>query len=144
MPAHLFHGVLRMDYHTAQEADVSRQHYSVCPRYWYVDAVFVCHGCGGEFLFTVNEQRFWYEDRRFYVDSSPRHCNECRKADRVRVELKRRYDYLISEALGQCPLEMKQEIVGVINALEAAEGEIPEKMSENRTRLYAQLAKTVY
>src|SRR6185436_18703578 len=61
MPKHLFFGAQRLDYKTAQRADISKQHYTVCPRHWYVDATFICSDCGREFVFTASEQRFWYE-----------------------------------------------------------------------------------
>jgi hypothetical protein len=141
MPKHLFFGAQRLDYTTAQPANISKQHYTVCPRHWYVDATFVCSDCSREFVFTANEQRFWYEDRRFWIDSLPKRCAECRKAERVRLELRKRYDLLIGEALGPCPIETKKQVVEIINELEMAEGGIPEKMIENRSRLCGQLSK---
>jgi hypothetical protein len=142
MPKHLFFGAGHLDYKTAQRADVSKQHFTVCPRHWYVDATFICLDCGREFVFTASEQRFWYEDRRFWIDSLPKRCAECRKAERARLELRKRYDSLIGEALGQCPTETKKQVLAIINELEAAEDQIPERMIENRSTLYAQLSKT--
>jgi len=43
--------------------------------------------------------------------------------------------------LGQCPIETKKQVVEIINELETAEEQIPERMSENRSRLYGQLSK---
>ncbi len=140
MPKHLFFGAQHLDYKTAERADISKQHYTVCPRHWYVDATFICSDCGREFVFTASEQRFWYEDRRFWIDSLPKHCVECRKAERTRLELRKRYDSLIGEALGQCSIETKKHVIGIINELEAAEIQIPEKMIENRLKLYEQLS----
>ena len=141
MPAHFFFGAERMDYKSAKRADVSKQNYSVCPRYWYVDAAFICRECGKEFVFTAREQRFWYEEMRFWIDSLPTRCAACRKQQRTRLELRKRYDALIATALGACPPEAKKEVVAIINELEAGEDEIPERMKQNRATLYAQLAK---
>ena len=141
MPSHLFFDSRRMDYSTAQRADISKQNYSVCPRHWYVDATFICRDCGEEFTFTASEQRFWYEDRHFWIDSLPTRCIPCRKEQRTQLDLRKRYDSLIATALGACPPETKKEVVAIINELEAAEDDIPEKMKQNRTVLYAQLAK---
>jgi hypothetical protein len=143
MPKHFFFGVRHMDYNTAQRADISKQHYTVVPRHWYVDATFSCHDCGTDFIFTANEQRFWYEERRFFIDSLPKHCLRCRKAERTRLDLRKRYDALVSQALRQCPKQTKQEVVDIINELEMTGGEISEKMVATRSRLYAQLSKTV-
>ena len=142
MPKHLFFGAQNLVYKTARRADISKQHYTVCPRHWYVDATFICSDCGREFVFTASEQRFWYEDRRFWIGSLPKRCAECRKAERTRLELRQRYDSLIGEALGQCPIEAKKQVVEIINELEMAEVQIPEKMIENRSILFAQLSKT--
>jgi hypothetical protein len=92
-------------------------------------------------VFTASEQRFWYEDKRFWIDSLPKRCSECRKAERTRLELRKRYDSLIGEALRQCPTETKKQLVEIINELETAEGQIPERMIENRSTLYGQLSK---
>lgn len=142
MPSHLFFGSRRLDYSTAQRGDISKQNYSVCPRHWYVDATFVCRDCAEEFIFSASEQRFWYEDRHFWIDSLPTRCIPCRKEQRTRSNLRKRYDVLIAAALGACPAETKKEVVAIINELEAAEDGIPEKMKQNRTVLYAQLSKT--
>jgi hypothetical protein len=84
MPLHLFHGVVSIDYGTAVRAQVAKQDYTVCPRHWYIDATFKCIDCGNDFLFSTDEQRFWYEQRRFFVDSIPTRCPACRKKERAR------------------------------------------------------------
>lgn len=141
MPSHLFFGSQKINYSTAQHADISKQNYSVCPRHWYVDATFICRDCGKEFTFTAGEQHFWYEDMHFWIDSLPTRCIPCRKEQRAQLILRKRYDSLIATALGECPPETKKEVVAIINELEAAEHQLPEKMKQNRTVLYAQLAK---
>ncbi len=84
MPAHLFHDALKLNYDSAQRADTSKQAFTVCPRHWYIDATFRCVDCGCEFVFSREEQKFWYEERKFYVDSQPNRCAACRKKGRVR------------------------------------------------------------
>ena len=81
MPTHTVLGCVRIDYDSAERADIAKQDFSVCPRHWYVDATFRCEECGCEFVFSAREQQFWYEERRFYVDSQPRRC-----ARRKRIE----------------------------------------------------------
>lgn len=84
MPAYLFHDALSLDYDSAQPADISKQNYRVCPRYWYIGATLRCPDCGTEFGFPPEEQKFWYEELKFYVDSFAARCATCRKKDRVR------------------------------------------------------------
>ncbi len=141
MPRNFFWEARSMDYKAAQKADISKQNYTVCPRHWYVDATFICRDCGQEFVFTASEQHFWYEEKQFYVDSCPRSCVTCRREERTRVELRRRYDQIIAEALGNCLPENKQEAVGLICEIEATEESFPARMQENRTRLLKQLEK---
>jgi hypothetical protein len=69
MPPHLFFGALHIDYSTAMHANSRAQNFSVCPRHWYVDATFRCARCGLDFVFTAEEQRFWYEQLGFWIDS---------------------------------------------------------------------------
>ena len=61
---------------------MTRQNYTVSPRHWYVDATLRCNSCGGEYLFSANEQKAWYEDFGFYVDSFPDQCKTCRRDQR--------------------------------------------------------------
>ena len=84
MPQHFFHGAVSINYDTAVRADVSKQDYTVCPRQWYIDSTFKCMDCCKDFLFSAEEQRYWYEQRRFYVDSKPTRCPACRKKERAR------------------------------------------------------------
>lgn len=84
MPPHFFHGAVFIDYSTAVRAEVAKQDYTSCPRHWYIDATFRCIDCGKDFLFSAEEQRFWYEERKFYVDSIPTRCPICRKKERAR------------------------------------------------------------
>jgi hypothetical protein len=84
MPAHLFHAAVQVDYASAVRADITKQDFTVCPRHWYIDATFKCVDCGSEFPFSAKEQFFWYEERRFFVDSLPKRCALCRKKERAR------------------------------------------------------------
>ena len=78
MPAHFFYSA-RVDYSTAVRADISKQNYSVCPRHWYLNAETICTDCSEPFIFSASEQKFWYEDLYFWVDSFPNQCPNCRK-----------------------------------------------------------------
>ena len=90
MPRHLFRDAVSVIFESAERADITRQNYTVCPRHWYVDAIFRCADCGTEFHFPASEQQFWYEELKFYVDSLPRRCPGCRKKERARkLEAKR-------------------------------------------------------
>ena len=44
MPAHLFWGALYFDHETAIRANPEKQNFTICPRFWYLDAA---EGAGG-------------------------------------------------------------------------------------------------
>ena len=57
----------------------------------YFDVPLRCEDCGSKFVFEASEQRFWYEELKFWVQSRPKQCAACRKIrrDRKRDQLTR-------------------------------------------------------
>jgi len=141
MPPHFFYGSLRINYETAIPAAVDKQNCSICPRYWYVDAVFGCARCGAEFLFSAGEQRAWYEEYGFWVDSLPRHCPECRRDLRKLKAVRHEYDQNVAHTLRHGDLESKKRLASVIDQLCERGGELPPRINENRRRLASQIAR---
>ena len=75
----------------AIRGDVSKQdfctaHYT--PKYFYLDESKQCQDCGCDFIFSAQEQKFWYEERKFNFNSSPVHCLDCRKKRRSKNRLR--------------------------------------------------------
>ena len=142
MPAHLFYGAVRINYDTAVRSDPGKQNCSICPRYWYVDATFPCDRCGGEFSFSAAEQRTWYEDYGFWIDSLPRHCLPCRRDLRNLKTVRQEYDRSVTHVLQHGDLDSKKRLAAVIDQLYELGGELPPRINENRRRLANQIAKT--
>ena len=44
----------------------------------YVDQDKVCEKCRDDYVFRKEEQKYWYETLRFWVQSKPKHCPKCR------------------------------------------------------------------
>ena len=141
MPVHFFYRSLRIDYASAVRADTTRQNCSICPRYWYLDVSFPCARCEREFPFAAGEQRTWYEEYGFWVDSLPKHCLPCRQELRNLKELRREYDCEIAPAIESDDLERKKHLADVIDQLCELGGELPAKILENRRRLGLQIAR---
>jgi hypothetical protein len=141
MPIHFFYGSLRLDYDSAVRADLDSQNYGVCPRYWYMDAIFPCAGCGAEFSFSAVEQRVWYEEYRFWVDAFPKRCLACRRALRSQAELRQEYDRGVGFAVERGDLESKRHIASTIDQLYEIGGDLPPRINENRRRLGRQIEK---
>lgn len=142
MPGHLFWGVRHLDYSTAVRADISKQNFSVCPRHWYIDAAFNCSRCGESFVFTADEQKFWYEELKFWIDSIPRECAKCRKELRELKSLQQKYDRDIASTMGKSAnVDKKERLVAVIEAIEAGGVTLSAKETENRRTLLSQIDK---
>lgn len=142
MPRHLLWGALHLDYATAVRADTARQDFSVCPRHWYVDATFRCVRCDQPFIFAAEEQRFWYEELKLYVDSRAKHCKPCRRELRELKALRQEYDREVEAALARSTdVERKQRVVAVVDALGKGGVELPEKLQNNRRVLSQQIER---
>jgi hypothetical protein len=141
MPAHLFDRSLRLNYESAVPADTGKQNCSICPRYWYVDAIFRCIRCDAPFSFSAAEQRAWYEDYGFWIDSLPRHCPACRRDLRDLKAVRQEYDNNVAHALRDGDLESKKQLARVIDRLYELGGELPPRINENRRRLALQIAR---
>lgn len=141
MPRHFFWRCSHLDHESAIRADIARQNYSVMPRHWYVDATVKCARCSESFCFTALEQKYWYEELGFYVDSFARNCTKCRKDELRQKELRQEYDRAIENALRSDSAEEKQRIANVIDELCVFEGAVPAKIHENRKRLGEQLSR---
>ena len=52
------------------------------PKLIYAPIVRNCQSCHKEFQFSVDEQRYWYEELGFCIDSTATRCQPCRRAIR--------------------------------------------------------------
>jgi hypothetical protein len=71
---------LAVDESNCVAANPDKQNYSVVAEAIYYSMKLSCEQCHDEFWFSANEQRVWYEDWRFWIDSVPKQCASCRKA----------------------------------------------------------------
>ena len=141
MPKHLFWGAIYLDHETAIPGNPKKQNFTVCPRFWYLDADFLCDGCRQEFTWTAGEQKAWFEDYFFWVDSQPRHCRKCRASRTHLSQLRKEYDASVAEARNHGTVDQKRRIIEIVAELEAAFGRLPEKMLETRDLFEHQLTR---
>ena len=132
MPDHLFTGALFIDYETAVRGNPKKQNFSVCPRNWYVDVDFKCVECRQEFTWTTSEQKVWFEDYFFWIDSSPKHCKKCGANRRRLASMRKEYDSTVRAAREDGSLKAKTRIVELVTELELAFGNLPQKMLETK------------
>lgn len=141
MPMHFFFGAVSIDHSTAIRADIAKQDYTVCPRHWYVDAHMPCENCGKTFLWSATEQRAWFEEYRFYVDSRATRCKKCRALKREITALKQQYDRMVAEARTGRDVDKKRNLVALVDQLASMTEEVSAKMVDTRELLLKQIKK---
>ncbi len=50
----------------------------------YFATEIACEDCKETFVFSAQEQQYWYEELCFWVQSRPKHCKTCRQIRRER------------------------------------------------------------
>jgi hypothetical protein len=53
------------------------------PFFAYFDRSLPCTDCGKDFVFSAQEQHYWYDVLQFYIDSYPKQCAACRRKRRI-------------------------------------------------------------
>jgi hypothetical protein len=81
--------------HTAIAADLSRQPRATVAVTHYFDAKRRCRDCQRPFLFFAEEQKYWYEELGFPLESDCVRCIECRRQQRGLEQKRERYGELL-------------------------------------------------
>lgn len=79
---------------TAVVADLSRQTPGMIPVTHYFDVKRKCADCGQYFIFFAEEQKHWYEELGFGLDSDCVRCVNCRKRQQGIAVNRERYEEL--------------------------------------------------
>ncbi|QHL86837.1 hypothetical protein GU926_05045 [Nibribacter ruber] len=76
-----------------------------------------CENCAKDYVFTKEEQQSWYEKLRFWVQSKPKYCADCRRKKRQRKRMNKELSDILSkkENLGIEDMERLSEIYKEIN-----------------------------
>jgi Probable zinc-ribbon domain len=98
---------------TAIAADVSRQSPATVPVTHYFDVTRICRDCGKPFIFFAAEQKHWYEELGFTLDSDCVRCVVCRKAQQGVDRKRHRYEELFHVANRTTEQEMELADCGV-------------------------------
>lgn len=142
---------------TALEADLQRQTSCPVPLLYYHDLRRTCTDCDRPFIFFAAEQKYWYEEIGFTLDSDCRQCVPCRKTRQEHARRRERYEELLHRSsqtaaenleLAECCLAMieagdfsprkTQRVRQMLNRVRpGADAEIQLKVQALRTRLGA-------
>lgn len=60
-----------------------------CPYFAYFDVKLRCENCQSAFVFSAKEQQYWYETLKFWVQSRPKQCLDCRRVRRTKGSVER-------------------------------------------------------
>jgi hypothetical protein len=74
----------------ALRGDPGKQQFCDYPPYFaYYDIDLPCTDCGETFVFSGKEQQYWYEHLKFWVQSRPKQCVDCRRKRRQKAAINR-------------------------------------------------------
>lgn len=63
----------------------------------YIDIDKTCEKCHEMYVFKKEEQKYWYETLRFWIQSKPKHCPKCRQEVREEKQLNKELSILLKE-----------------------------------------------
>lgn len=89
-PEHIDDGS-RMVPGTAIAADLSKQRPATIPVTHYYDIDKACRDCGLRFIFFAEEQKYWYEELGFPLESDAVRCQVCRRREQHISRTRKRY-----------------------------------------------------
>jgi len=103
---------------TAISADLSQQTPATVPVTHYYDVKRQCLDCGRSFLFFAEEQKHWYEELGFGLESDCVRCIVCRKKQQGLAHERERYEELfhVSDRTADECLEMAACCLTLIEA----------------------------
>lgn len=84
--------------HTAIVADLDRQTPATVPATHYYDVERRCRDCGRPFIFFAREQKHWYEELGFGLDSDCVRCVDCRRRQQGIAHEREQYESLFHVA----------------------------------------------
>lgn len=133
--------IVNVDYRSEIKAIVSKQKFSIRPLESYVDITLRCEGCKIEFCFSAKEQKLWYEEYGFIVDSYAKNCRKCRSELRRRKALRRSYDRRIHFAIHSKCLDDKKGMALIIDEIFKLDPVVPYKIRKNHEILECQIKR---
>ncbi|MBN2024806.1 MAG: zinc-ribbon domain-containing protein [Pirellulales bacterium] len=103
---------------TAIVADLSRQTPATVPVTHYFDLKRICRDCGRPFLFFAEEQKHWYEELGFGLDSDCVRCPPCRVRQRGIARKRERYEEIfhVQERTTEQNIEMAECCLCLVEA----------------------------
>ena len=104
--------------YTAIPADLSRQSPATVPVTHYFDVKRHCRDCGRPFIFFAEEQKYWYEELGFALESDCVRCVVCRQKRQDIKQKRARYEELchVSDRTIEQTLDMADCCLSLVEA----------------------------
>lgn len=102
------------------------------PFFAYFDQQKTCQVCGKKFIFSAQEQHFWYEELKFLVVSHPTACPTCRRENRE----KKKSNMALQEALENLDAQDPESLLAVAELFQRVG-------NEEKALLYLRHAKNI-
>lgn len=106
----------------ALNADFNKQTFTHSPPYFsYADVIINCKTCSNDFIFTKEEQLYWYETLNFGVQSRAVNCISCRELKRERKERHDKAEAEINELKSSLNLQNAEQLEKLISLYQQIE-----------------------
>lgn len=92
---------------TAIPADIARQALATVPVTHYFDVRRQCRDCNRPFIFFAEEQKYWYEELGFPLESDCVRCVDCRKKQQGLERMRERYEELFRAPERSVPQDLE-------------------------------------
>jgi hypothetical protein len=77
--------------------NTQEQNFSVVGITQHIGVILECKNCRNYFTFSAKEQQHWYEELKFWADSVPIECDDCRGKTRAVVILNKRLSKVLAK-----------------------------------------------
>lgn len=84
------------------------------PYFTYHNQTHVCRSCEAKFLFSKEEQLYWYETLKFWVQSDAVNCKTCRAEKRARRKEIREAQKLLAQLIPALNTDSTEELENII------------------------------
>lgn len=140
---------------TAIRANLLRQTAATIPVTHYFDVKRRCQNCGKPFIFFAKEQKYWYEELGFGLNSDCIRCVPCRKKQRSLAEFREKYEDLFhiedrtvdqNLEMAECCLELVEAAIfhkRKIQHIQTLLHQVSAELGQNTRKRYDALQKRI-
>lgn len=107
------------------------QNYCWNPNYAHYDSQLMCRNCNTEFTFSKEEKKYWLEGLKFWIDSTPVNCVNCRKEIRKLKAENKTLSEILKKEESEISVSELEKVVEIYTKWE----------KDNRTKYYQSILR---